>query len=33
MIEVAPPRVETEMNGPGDAYTMTVVDFIAEMLR
>jgi uncharacterized oxidoreductase len=32
VIEVAPPRVETEMDGPGDAYTMTVDDFIAEML-
>ena len=32
VIEVAPPRVETEMDGPGEAYTMTVDDFIAEML-
>jgi uncharacterized oxidoreductase len=32
VIEIAPPRVETEMDGPGDAYTMTVDDFIAEAL-
>jgi uncharacterized oxidoreductase len=32
VIEVAPPRVETEMDGPGDDHTMTVDDFIAEML-
>jgi uncharacterized oxidoreductase len=33
VIEVAPPRVETEMDGPGDAHTMAVADFITEMLR
>jgi uncharacterized oxidoreductase len=32
VIEIAPPRVETEMDGPGDAYTMTVDDFITEAL-
>lgn len=32
VVEVAPPRVETEMDGPGDAYTMTVDEFIDEML-
>ena len=32
VVEVAPPRIETEMNGPGDAFTMTVEDFIDEML-
>jgi uncharacterized oxidoreductase len=32
VIEMIPPRVETEMDGPGDAYTMTVDDFIAEAL-
>lgn len=32
VIEVVPPRVETEIDGPGDAYTMTVDDFIDEML-
>ncbi len=32
VIEVAPPRVETEMDGRNDAFTMTVDDFVAEML-
>jgi uncharacterized oxidoreductase len=32
VIEVAPPRVETDMDGPGDALTMTVGEFIDEML-
>jgi uncharacterized oxidoreductase len=32
VIEVAPPRVETEMDGPGDDHTMTVDDFVHEML-
>jgi uncharacterized oxidoreductase len=32
VIEIAPPRVETEMDGPGDDYTMSVDDFIAEAL-
>jgi uncharacterized oxidoreductase len=32
VIEIAPPRVETEMDGPTDGYTMTVDDFIAETL-
>lgn len=33
VIEVVPPRVQTEMAGPGDASTMTVDDFVGEMLR
>jgi uncharacterized oxidoreductase len=33
VIEIAPPRVETEMNGPvDDVHTMSVDDFIAETL-
>jgi uncharacterized oxidoreductase len=32
VIEVAPPRVETEMDGPGDAFTMTIEQFVEEML-
>jgi uncharacterized oxidoreductase len=32
VIEIAPPRVETEMDGPADGYTMTVDDFISETL-
>jgi uncharacterized oxidoreductase len=32
VIEIAPPRVETEMDGPADAYTMTVDDFVAEAM-
>ena len=32
VIEVVPPRVETEMDGPGDAYTITVDEFIDEVL-
>ncbi len=32
VIEVAPPRVETEMDGSGESFTMTVDDFIDEML-
>lgn len=33
VIEVAPPRVETEMDGPGkDGYTVTVDDFIAQVI-
>jgi len=33
VIEVAPPRVEAEMEGRNDAFTMTVDDFVAETLR
>lgn len=32
VVEVAPPRIETEMDGLGDSFTMTVDDFIDEML-
>jgi uncharacterized oxidoreductase len=32
VIEIAPPRVETEMDGTGDEYAMGVDDFIAETL-
>jgi uncharacterized oxidoreductase len=33
VIEIAPPRVETDMEGPGDDdYTMSVDDFIAETM-
>lgn len=32
VIEVAPPRVQTEMDGRNDAFTMTVDDFVAETL-
>ncbi len=32
VVEIAPPRVETEMDGPADDYTMSVDDFIAEAL-
>jgi uncharacterized oxidoreductase len=33
VIEVAPPRVETEMDGPGgDGYTVTVDDFVAQVI-
>jgi uncharacterized oxidoreductase len=30
VIEIAPPRVETEMQGPADDHTMTVDDFVDE---
>ena len=33
VIEVAPPRVEAEMDGRNDAFTMTVDEFVAETLR
>jgi uncharacterized oxidoreductase len=32
VIEIAPPRVKTEMDGAGDEYAMGVDDFIAETL-
>ncbi|MBV8788863.1 MAG: SDR family oxidoreductase [Mycobacterium sp.] len=33
VIEIAPPRVETEMDGPGDdGYTVTVDDFVAQVM-
>jgi uncharacterized oxidoreductase len=32
VVEVVPPRVETEMDGPSNAFTMTIDAFIGEMV-